>query len=47
MGCDGKLNMVWCKISSEIDGGEKLLVPKFDSLYKHAKQQKCKVAHPR
>jgi hypothetical protein len=32
MGCDGKLNMVHCKVSSEIDKGEKLLMPKFNSL---------------
>jgi hypothetical protein len=34
MGCDGKLNMVCCKIYNEIDGREKLLVPKFDGLQK-------------
>ncbi len=30
MGCNGKLNMVCCKICNEIDGREKLLVLKFD-----------------
>jgi len=35
MGCDGKLSMVCCKICSEIDGREMLMVPKFDSLQKH------------
>jgi hypothetical protein len=30
-----KLNVVHCKIYSEIDGREKLLVPKFDNLQKH------------
>jgi len=32
MGCDGKLNMVHYKVYNEINGKEKLLVPKFDSL---------------
>jgi hypothetical protein len=27
--------MVCCKICSEIDGREKLMVPKFDNLQKH------------
>jgi hypothetical protein len=32
IGCDGKLNMVHCKVCSEIDKREKLLVPKFNIL---------------
>jgi hypothetical protein len=32
VGCDGKFNMVQCKVYNEVDGGENLLVPKFDSL---------------
>lgn len=42
-----KLNMVRCKIYNEIDGREKLLVPKFDNLQKHGGRWKCKVAQPR
>jgi hypothetical protein len=30
--CDGKLNMVHCKICNELNGREKLLVPKFENL---------------
>jgi hypothetical protein len=30
LGCDRKFNMACCKICSEIDGREKLLIPKFD-----------------
>ncbi len=47
VGCDGKLNMVRCKICSELDEKEKLLVLKFDNLQKHVGTKKCKVAHPR
>jgi len=35
MGCDGKLNMICYKVCNEIDGREKLLVPKFNNLLKH------------
>jgi hypothetical protein len=35
MGCDGKLNMVCCKFCNEIDGREKFMGPKFDSLQKY------------
>ncbi len=44
--CDRKLIMVRCKMCSEIEGREKNLVPKFDSVQKHAGRQKCKVARP-
>jgi len=44
MGCDGKLNMVCCKFCNEIDGREKFMGPKFDSLQKYVGWQKCKVA---
>ncbi len=27
--------MVWCKVCNEIEGKEKLLVPKFNNLQKH------------
>jgi hypothetical protein len=43
-GCDGKLIMVCCKVYGEIEGHEKILVPKFDSLQKHVGRCKCKVA---
>jgi hypothetical protein len=32
VGCDGKFNMACCKICNELNGREKVLVPKFDSL---------------
>jgi hypothetical protein len=34
MGTDGRITQVQCKIYSNIEGREKLLVPKIDSLYK-------------
>ncbi len=43
-GCNGKLNMVCCKICIEIDGKGKLLVLKFDNLEKHVRGKICKVA---
>jgi hypothetical protein len=43
IGCDGKLMMVQWKVCNEIRGQEKLLVPKFNNLQKHARRQKCKV----
>jgi hypothetical protein len=36
VGADGRITQVRCKICSDIEGREKLLVPKIDSLYKHA-----------
>jgi hypothetical protein len=36
MGCDGKLSMIYYKVCNKIDGREKLLVPKFNNLSKHA-----------
>jgi hypothetical protein len=37
LGCDGKLNMVRCKVYNEVDGREKIFVPKFDNcLQKYA-----------
>ncbi len=44
VGCNGKLNMVCCKICNEIDGREKLLVLKFDNLEKHVRRKISKVA---
>lgn len=45
--CDRKLIMACCKMCSEIEGREKLLLPKFHSVQKHVGTQKCKVACPR
>jgi hypothetical protein len=46
VGCDGKLNMVCCKVYNEVDGTEKIFVPKFDScLQKYATRRECKIAH--
>ncbi len=42
--CNGKLNMVHCKVYNEIDGREKLLIFKFDNLQKHVGRQKCNIA---
>ncbi len=44
VGCDGKLTTVRCKVYGKIEGHEKILVPKFDSLQKHASWHKYKVA---
>ncbi len=41
--CHRKLTMVHCKVCNKIEGHEKLLVPKFDSLQKHVGKHKCKV----
>jgi hypothetical protein len=43
MGADGRITQVWCKICSDIEGREKLFVPKIDSLYKHAGRRKALV----
>jgi hypothetical protein len=40
---DRKLTMVHCKVCNKIEGQEKLLVPKFDSLQNHVGKHKCKV----
>jgi hypothetical protein len=44
---DGKMRMVQCKIYSQIEGREKLLVLKLDSLIKHSSFRKCLVTRPR
>jgi hypothetical protein len=41
-----KFNMVCYKVSGKVDGIQKLLIPKFDSLQKHSSRQKCKITHP-
>jgi hypothetical protein len=35
---NGKVNMVKCCVCLQIEGRKKLLVPKFDSLQKHARR---------
>ncbi len=44
---DGKLMMVKCKICTNIEGREKLIVPKLNSLIKHYGLKKCIKARPR
>jgi hypothetical protein len=45
VGYDGKLNTVRYKVYNEVDGREKIFVPKFDNyLQKCAIKQKCKIA---
>jgi len=38
------MKMVRCKICPDIEGKEKLLVPKLDSLIKHSRVRKCNKA---
>jgi hypothetical protein len=38
--------MVRCKVCSNIEGIDKLLVPKLDSFIKHSNLGKCNVARP-
>jgi hypothetical protein len=40
MGADGRISQVRCKVCSFIEHWEKLLVPKIDSLWKHAGRHK-------
>ncbi len=47
MGSNGKVVQVQCKVCSFIDGKDKLLVAKLDSLWKHAGHHKTLVAMPR
>jgi hypothetical protein len=35
LGCNGRVTQVRCKVCSEVEGHEKLLAPKIDSLWKH------------
>jgi hypothetical protein len=46
LGANGKVNMVKCCVSSQIESRKQLLVPKFDSLQKHAEKHHYKVANP-
>jgi hypothetical protein len=41
MGIDGKVSQVRCKVCSFVERREKLLVPKIDSLWKHARRRKA------
>lgn len=43
VGESGLITQVRCKICSDVEGREKLLVPKLDSLYKHAGRRKALV----
>ncbi|KAG0611275.1 hypothetical protein M758_7G128500 [Ceratodon purpureus] len=43
VGCDGSITQVRCKICSNVEAREKLMVPKIDSLYKHAGRRKAMV----
>jgi len=47
MGANGKLHHVWCKICTDIEHKEKLLVLKLDNLHKHSIRKKCKHVRPR
>lgn len=40
IGCNGRVVQVCCKIYTNIEGLKKLLVPKIDSLWKHAGRKK-------
>jgi hypothetical protein len=41
VGLDGSITQVRCKVCSDVEGREKLLVPKIDSLYKHAGRRRA------
>jgi hypothetical protein len=43
VGADGRITQVSCMICSDIEGREKLLVSKIDSLYKHASRRRALV----
>jgi heme-degrading monooxygenase HmoA len=40
MGVDGFVDLVKCKVCSEVEHKDKLLTPKWDSLHKHAHWKK-------
>jgi hypothetical protein len=46
MGEDGRMHHVWCKICTNVEWREKLLVPKLDGFYNHSGRRKCKHAKP-
>jgi hypothetical protein len=39
---DGVVNQVCCKVCITIEGRDRLLMAKLDSLYKHARRKKAK-----
>jgi hypothetical protein len=41
MGVDGRISQVRCKVCSFVKRRKKLLVPKIDSLWKHAGRRKA------
>jgi hypothetical protein len=41
LGRDGRVTQVKCKVCSEVEGREKLLAPKIDSLWKHAGRRRA------
>jgi hypothetical protein len=43
MGVDGRITQVRCKVCTNVEGCEKLLVPKIDSLMKHVGRKKATV----
>lgn len=42
---NGDVRQVRCKICTEVDGRDKLLVPKIDSLWKHASRRRALATH--
>jgi hypothetical protein len=44
MGVDGKVTSVKCKVYNVIEGKNKMLVPKLDSLWKHVGPKKATIA---
>ena len=43
IGADGKVSQVRCRICTAVEGREKLLIPKIDSLWKHAGRRRALV----
>jgi hypothetical protein len=41
VGGDGRMSQVHCKVCSHVEGQEKLLVAKIDSLWKHTRRRKA------
>jgi hypothetical protein len=42
VGTNGVVNQMCCKVCTTIEGKERLLTTKLDSLYKHARRKKAK-----
>ena len=47
IGADGKVSQVRCRICTAVEGREKLLIPKIDSLWKHAGRRRVLVSGER